>query len=148
MMDLGFASSSLVRVGIAGGFAAIAFFAVLSIEPQAHIPLVSPTPTNTTAFTAHSTLIVETTYPVTHWHVRMGEENVTASKIESQRFEATINGDPAQCFIQAESADVLSTTPVALRWHYAGRSGMLWGEGAVAGTLSANPPSNSGERAP
>ena len=135
MIDLGFVSSSLFRIGAACLFAIGAFIAVFSIEQQTAVPMTAAViePSTTTT----SLLVIETTYPVQRWHVQMRGVDVTATKKDAQRFEAQISGDPTQCFIQAESADALSTAPAALRWQYAGNSGVLWGEGSVAGTLSS-----------
>jgi hypothetical protein len=136
MIALGFVSSSGFRFGAACLFAFAAFFAVLSIEQQSHLPI-TPSVAAIPAPTISSLLVLESTFPVQRWSVQVKGVDVTAIKKESHRFEATISGDPTQCFVQADSADALSTSAVAVRWHYAGQSGIWWGEGSVAGTLSA-----------
>jgi len=135
MIDLGFVSSSLSRIGAACLFTLGAFIVVFSIEQQTAVPMTPAVIVPITTTT--SLLVIETTYPVQRWHVQMRGVDVTATKQDAQRFEAQINGDPTQCFIQAESADALSTAPAALRWQYAGHNGVLWGEGSVAGTLGS-----------
>lgn len=79
--------------------------------------------------------MLESTYPVTQWTVQVQGQTVSGTAAP-HRFEATIAGDPATIFVQADGTDPTSTTPAALRWRFAGKSGTLWGEGVVAGTLT------------
>ncbi len=145
MIDLGFVSSSFLRIGAACVFALGAFIAVFSIEQQTAVPMTAAViePNTTTT----SLLIIETTYPVQRWHVQMRGVDVTATKKDAQRFEDQISGDPTQCFIHAESADALNAAPAALRWQYAEKSGVIWGEGSVAGSLSSSTSSSTSDRA-
>ena len=81
-------------------------------------------------------LVLETTAPVAAWTVQVRGQAVPAAVSTPQRWEGEVAGDPATIFIATEAADPTSTAAIALRWRLAGRSGMLWGEGAVSGTLA------------
>lgn len=135
----GFTGSAGLRLVGVVAFALFALAAVLVVEHGGDPPaIVTAAPV---AATTSGRLVLETTYPVTRWTVQMQGKDVVAVRSAAQRFEAEVSGDGATIFVQAEPADPASTAPAALRWIFAGKSGVLWGEGAVAGTLAA-------ERAP
>ncbi len=139
----GFTGSAGLRLVGVVIFALFALAAVLVVERGGDPPaIVTAAPV---AATTSGRLVLETTYPVARWTVQMLGKDVVAVLSAAQRFEADVSGDGATIFVQAEPADPSSTAPAALRWTLAGKSGVLWGEGAVAGTLSAER-SNAAER--
>lgn len=131
----GFTGSAGLRLVGVLAFALFALVAVLVVEHGGDPPaIVTAAPV---AATTSGRLVLETTYPVARWTVQMQGKDVVAVLSAAQRFEAEVSGDGATIFVQAEQADPSSTAPAALRWTLAGKSGVLWGEGAVAGTLAA-----------
>jgi len=135
MLSGGFAGGVGLRLIGVAAFAAFALAAVLVVEHGGDPPAI--TGAIPSAATMHGRLVLETTYPVMHWTVQVQGKDVVATLSSAQRFEADVSGDGATIFVQAESADPASSAPAALRWSLAGKSGVLWGEGAVAGTLAA-----------
>jgi hypothetical protein len=135
MMSAGFRSGVGLRLVGVAAFMLFAFMAVLVVErgggPTA---IVAPAPVTTST---RGRLVLETTFPVARWTVKVQGNDVVAAQHSAQRFEAEVSGDRATIFVEAEPADAISTAPGALRWTLAGKSGVLWGEGTVAGTLAA-----------
>lgn len=133
--DVGFAGSAWMRLAAAGLFAVIAIGGVRLVD---HAGAGSPSVAAPTAaippVAGH--LVLESTYPVAHWTVQVLGREVGGAVVAPQRWEADTAGNGATIFVQAEAADPGSTAPVALRWTFSGGSGMLWGEGSVAGTLA------------
>lgn len=133
LAGLGFSGSVGMRLGAVALFAILAFVGVSTIEHGGDpAPITAAVPV---ASTSSGTLVLEATYPVAQWTVQVQGQPVTGTA-SPHRFEATVSGDGATIFVQADGADPTSTTPAALRWRFAGKSGTLWGEGAVAGTLT------------
>jgi hypothetical protein len=137
---LGFSSGILPRLVAVAVFATLALAGVWLVERGGDPPPI--TAAAPVAATSSGTLVLEATYPVAQWTVQVQGQAITGTS-SPHRWEAAVSGDGATIFIQAEGADPTSTTPAALRWTFAGRSGTLWGEGAVAGTLG---PAGDGER--
>ncbi|MBA3698296.1 MAG: hypothetical protein H0W78_05545 [Planctomycetes bacterium] len=135
MISGGFAGGVGMRLIGVAAFAVFALVAVLVVERGGNPPAIIPTAP--VASTISGRLVLETTYPVTRWTVQVQGKDVVATQITAQRFEADVSGDGATIFVQAEQVDPSSSAPAALRWSLAGKSGVLWGEGAVAGTLGA-----------
>lgn len=135
MMSAGFSGGVGLRLV---GVAAFALFALLAVSVVEHggdpSKIVTATPVATTT---SGRLVLETTFPVARWTVQVQGKDVTATQKAAQRFEADVSGDGATIFVEAEPADAASTAPGALRWTFSGRSGVLWGDGTVAGTLAA-----------
>lgn len=137
--DAGFAGSAGLRVCGAVVFAMLACVAVMVVEygGRTGTPLSAAVITTSTV---GGQLILETTFPVARWTVQAQSRDVVATTVSAQHWEAPVSGDGSTIFIQAEAADPLSVAPGALRWNYAGKSGILWGEGSVAGTLTPDVP--------
>lgn len=133
MQNAGFSSGVGLRLVGVAAFALFALAAVLVVERGGDPPaIVAAAPV---AATTSGRLVLETTYPVTRWTVQVQGQDVIAARQSAQRFEADVSGDGATIFLQAEAADPTSSAAVALRWTLAGKSGVLWGEGGIAGTL-------------
>jgi hypothetical protein len=137
--DAGFAGSAGIRLCGALAFAVLACVAVMVVEYGGRTPTTLPVPIVAKPMVS-GRLILETTFPVARWTVEAQGRDVIATTVSPQRWEAPIAGDGATIFIQAESADPTSVTPVALRWNYAGKTGLWWGEGSVAETLASDAP--------
>ncbi len=137
--DAGFAGSAGMRLIGALAFAVLACAAVMVVEygGRTEIPLSAAVISTSTV---SGQLILETTFPVARWTVQAQSRDVVATTVSAQHWEASATGDGATIYIHAEAADPLSVAPVALRWNYAGKSGILWGEGSVAGTLTPDVP--------
>jgi hypothetical protein len=132
LAGLGFSGGVGVRLGAVATFATLAFVGVLAIERGGHsMPITAAAPVATTS----GMLVLEATYPVAQWTVQVQGRPVAGTS-SPHRWEAQVSGDSATIFVQADGTDPTSTTPAALRWRFAGRSGTLWGEGTVAGTLA------------
>lgn len=135
MMSAGFSGGVGLRLV---GVTAFALFALLAVSVVEHggdpSKIVTAAPVATTT---SGRLVLETTFPVARWTVQVQGRDVTATQKAAQRFEADVSGDGATIFVEAEPADATSTAPGALRWTFSGRSGVLWGDGTVAGTLAA-----------
>lgn len=143
MLSAGFSGGVGLRLVGVAAFALFALMAVLVVERGGDPPaIIAAAPV---ASTSSGRLVLETTYPVTRWTVQVQGQDVVAALQSAQRFEADVSGDGATIFLQAEPADPTSSAAVALRWTLAGKSGVLWGEGGVAGTL-ATERSNAAER--
>lgn len=135
MMSAGFSGGVGLRLVGVAAFALFALVAVLVVERGGNPPaIVTAAPV---AATTSGRLVLETTFPVARWTVQVQGKDVVATQKAAQRFEADVNGDGATIFVEAEPADASSTAAGALRWTLAGKSGVLWGEGTVAGTLAA-----------
>jgi hypothetical protein len=135
MMSAGFSGGVGLRLVGVAAFALFALVAVLVVERGGDPPaIVSAVPV---VATTSGRLVLETTYPVARWSVQVQGKDVVATQKTAQRFEADVSGDGATIFVEAEPADPSSTAAGALRWTLAGKSGVLWGEGTVAGTLTA-----------
>jgi hypothetical protein len=135
MMSGGFAGGVGLRLVGVAAFAVFALTAVLVVERGGDPPaIVTAVPV---AATTSGRLVLETTYPVARWTVQVQGKDVVAAQSSPQRYQADVSGDGATIFVQAEPADPSSTAPAALRWTLAGKSGVLWGDGTVAGTLAA-----------
>ena len=133
--DAGFAGSAGMRLIGALAFAVLACATVMVVEYGGR----TGTPLSTVVIstsTVSGKLTLETTFPVARWMVKAQDRDVVATTASDQHWEAPVSGDGATIFIQAEVADAISVAPGALRWNYAGKSGILWGEGSVAGTLT------------
>ena len=135
MMSGGFSVGVGLRLVGVVVFAAFALAAVLVVEHGGAPAAMSAAAPR--AATAHGRLVLETTYPVTQWTVQVQGQDMVPAHQTPQRFEADVNGDYATIFIQAEAGDPTSRAPAALRWTLGGKSGVLWGEGSVAGSLAA-----------
>ncbi len=133
--ELGFTGGTGWRLVGAAAFAALAAAGVLVVEHHGGTP---STPTTVAAVTpvVSGRLVLETTFPVARWTVQLQGRTLAGMSRDDQHWEAEASGDGATIFVQAEPEDATSIQPVALRWTFAGRTGMLWGEGAVAGTLT------------
>lgn len=133
--DVGFAGSASMRLSGALAFAVLACAAVMVVEYGGR----SGTPLATAVIntsTVGGRLTLETTFPVARWTVQAQSRDVIATTVDAHHWESPASGDGATIFIQAEASDPISVAPVALRWNYAGKSGILWGEGSVSGTLT------------
>ena len=137
--DAGFAGSAGMRLIGALAFAVLACVAVLVVERGGRTATPLPTVLISTS-TVSGRLTVETTFPVARWTVQAQGRDLIATTVTAQHWEAPAVGDGATIFIQAEASDSISVAPVALRWNYAGKSGMWWGEGSLAGTLTPDVP--------
>ncbi len=136
--DLGFTGSAGLRLAAAMVFVLCATAGVVLVNAHSNTPVTTAAPTIITPTTS-GRLILETTFAVARWTVQVQGHDVSGATATAQRWEATIAGDRSTIFVQAETADPTSATPVALRWSFAGQSGVLWGEGAVAGALTSSP---------
>ena len=136
--DTGFAGSAGMRLCGALAFAVLACAAVKVVEygGRTATPLSAVISTSTVS----GKLNLETTFPVARWTVKAQGRDVVATTVSAQHWEAPVSGDGATIFIQAEAADAISVAPVALRWNYAGKSGIWWGEGSVAENLTSDLP--------
>ena len=131
---LGFASGVAPRLVAVALFAVLALVGVLVIERGGDpSPITAATPV--TALT-RGTLELETTFPVGRWAVMAGGEVIAGISRDTHHWQAEVRGDPVTIFVQADSEDPTIAAPVALRWRFAGKSGILWGEGTVSGTLA------------
>jgi hypothetical protein len=133
-LDLGFSGGAAQRLAGVALFALVAVAGVLAVEHGTVAPPAAPIDTGAPA--VNGALVLETTYPVERWTVQAQGREVVASASTAQRWEGIVGGDRATIFVQADAADAIGAAPVALRWRFAGRSGVLWGEGSVAGTLA------------
>jgi hypothetical protein len=137
--DTGFAGSAGMRLSGALAFAVLACAAVMVVEYGGR----TATPLSAAVIstsTVSGKLTLETTFPVARWTVKAQGRDVFATTVSAQYWQAPVSGDGVTIFIQAEAADAISVAPVALRWNYAGKSGILWDEGSVAGTLTSDLP--------
>jgi hypothetical protein len=133
-MDFGFPGGVGLRL------IAVAVFAGLALAGVAFVEHGSATATAITTTTAPSTsgrLTLEATFPVARWTVQVQGRETSVTADGQFRASTEVTGDPTTIYISAEPADPTSDAPAALRWRLAERSGVLWGEGNVAGTLSA-----------
>jgi hypothetical protein len=134
---IGFAASTGLRLAGATLFALLAFGSVAVIEGGGD-PL-AITPSSTVTNSGNGRLRIEATFPVTQWTVQIQGKDVAPLSSNPQVFECELHGDLATVFIQAEPADITSTTAGALRWTFTNQrrsySGMLWGDGLVADTI-------------
>ncbi|HEX3132844.1 MAG TPA: hypothetical protein VHX44_04585 [Planctomycetota bacterium] len=137
----------VVDLGFPGGVGlrliAVAMFAGLALAGVTFVEHGSATSTAITTATAPSTsgrLTLEAIFPVAQWTVQVQGHETPVTADGQFRASAAVSGDPATIYISAEPADPTSDAPAALRWRLAERSGILWGAGNVAGTLSAASP--------
>ena len=134
VVDLGFPGGVGVRMIAVAVFALFALVAVLVVERGGNpAPITGAVPVATTA---SGVLELETTFPVGRWTIVAGSEVIAGLSSDTRHWQAKVQGNPGSIFVQADSEDPTSATPVALRWRFAGKSGILWGEGTVAGTLA------------
>jgi hypothetical protein len=134
----GFAASAGLRLGGALAFALLAFTSVAVIEGSGDPPAI--TASAASAPLTSGRLVIEATFPVARWTVQVQGKDVIPTSSTPQRYEAELSGELATIFLQADPADATSTAAGALRWRFAGQSGMLWGEGTVADTIHATAP--------
>ena len=130
---LGFVGGAGLRLVGAAGFAAIALVGVLAVEHGSDPPAI--TAAVPVATSVHGRLELETTFPVARWAVQVQGQVVAGTSRDTRHWQAQVSGDPATIFVQADGEDPTNSAPVALRWRLAGRTGTLWGEGSVAGSL-------------
>lgn len=133
-VDLGFPGGVGLRLIAVAAFAGLALAGVTLVE---HGAATSTAITATSAPSTSGHLTLEATFPVAHWTVQV--KGSDAAVVTDGQFRATadVTGDPVTIYISAEPTDPTSDAPAALRWRLAERSGVLWGAGNVAGTLSA-----------
>ena len=136
--DVGFAGSAGMRLSGALAFAVLACATVMVVEygGRTATPLSAVISTSTVS----GRLTLETTFPVARWTVQAQGRDLIATTVSAQHWEAPATGNGSTIYIQAEAADPLSIAPVALRWNYAGKSGIWWGEGSVAEKLTPDLP--------
>ena len=136
--DAGFAGSAGMRLSGALAFAVLACSAVVVVEYGGRSSTSLPVAVVATPAVS-GRLTLETTFPVVRWTVQAQGRDLIGTTVSPQQWETSAaTGHGATIFIQAEAADPTSVTPVALRWKYAGKTGVWWGEGAVAGTLTTD----------
>jgi len=132
-VDLGFPGGIGLRLVAVAVFAGLALAGVLLVE---HGAATHATNVATIASSTHGRLTLEATFPVARWTVQVQGQTIAGSSPTSQKWEAQVSGDGASIFVQADTEDPTSSAPGALRWSFDGKSGVLWGEGTVAGTLT------------